>query len=69
MIREGADFALVELLFQAEDEKVRRKLKELDLPAEDDSVCISRRIQPGRSICRINGEPVSTRQVKSLPNC
>ena len=66
MIREGADFALVELLFQAEDEKVRRKLKELDLPAEDDSVCISRRIQPGRSICRINGEPVSTRQVKEL---
>lgn len=66
MIREGADYAVVELLFQAADEKVCHKLNELDIPADGDAVCISRRIQPGRSICRINGEPVSTRQVKEL---
>ena len=67
MLRRGADYALVELIFQTGDEKVSGKLKELDLPEEEDgTVIISRRMQPGRSVCRINGEAVTARQIKEL---
>ena len=66
MIRTGADSALVELVFATEDEAVFRKMEELELPVEENLICISRRIQPGRSVCRINGEVVSTRQIKEL---
>lgn len=67
MLRRGADYALVELIFQTGDDKVSEKLKELDLPLEEDgTVIISRRMQPGRSVCRINGETVTARQIKEL---
>ena len=67
MLRRGADYALVELTFRTEDKKVADKLKELDLPEEEDGiVMISRRMQPGRSVCRINGETVTARQIKEL---
>lgn len=66
MLRKGADYASVELVFQVKDDKVSHKLMELDLPEEDGMVIISRRMQPGRSVCRINGETVTARQVKEL---
>ena len=66
MIRTGAEYALVELLFQSEDASVTNKMAELEIPVEDGQICISRRIQPGRSVCRINGETVNTKQVKEL---
>lgn len=67
MLRSGTDSALVELLFQTPDPKVTDKLKQLELPVEEDgTVLISRRLQPGRSVFRINGETVTARQVKEL---
>lgn len=66
IIRTGAESAFVELLFEAEGEQMRRKLEELELPLEEDTVCISRKILPTRSVFRINGETVSARQVKEL---
>lgn len=67
MLRKGADSALVELVFSGGTEKVRAKLKELELePEEDDTVIISRRLQAGRSVCKINGESVTARQVREL---
>jgi len=66
MIRAGAEFALVELLFQSEEPSVISKMSELEIPMEDGQICISRRIQPGRSVCRINGETVNAKQVKEL---
>lgn len=67
MLRSGTDSALVELLFQTPDTKVSDKLKQLELPVEEDgTVLISRRLQPGRSVFRINGETVTARQVKEL---
>ena len=65
-IRHGADSALVELVFSNENEAIRNKLKEMDLPCEDDVVVISRKIQPLRSISRINGESVSVKQLKEI---
>lgn len=67
MLRRGADSCLVELTFLAEDAKVSDKLAQLEIPEEEDgTVIISRRIQPGRSVCKINGETVTARQIKEL---
>lgn len=66
LIRHGAESALVELVFSAESEAVRNKLAEMDLPCEDEVVVISRKIQPARSISRINGETVSVKQLKEI---
>ena len=67
MLRKGAESCLVELVFATKDVKVLGKLKELDIPEEEDgTVIISRRMQPGRSVCKINGETVTARQIKEL---
>ena len=65
LIRHGEDSALVELTFDTND-KVTEKLKELDLPEEDGTVTITRKLSQGRSVSRVNGETVSVRQLKEL---
>ena len=65
-IRTGADHAIIELLFQEDSPKLREMMENLELPWEDGSIMISRKIQPARSIFRINGETVTTKQVKQL---
>ena len=64
MIRKGADYALAELFFSVSDERVLETLKEMDIPVEEDSVIISRRMTAGRSVSRINGEIVSAAAVR-----
>lgn len=59
ILRSGAEYALVELVFETQDEKVFTMLRELELPVEGNQIIISRKILPNRSICRINGENVS----------
>lgn len=67
MLRKGKDNALVELVFVSKDEKVCQKLQEMELLAQEDGcIIISRKLQPGKSLCRINGETVTARQVKEL---
>ncbi|MBD5530173.1 MAG: DNA repair protein RecN [Lachnospiraceae bacterium] len=68
MLRQGAESALVELMFSCppEDVALREKLQELDIPLEEDTVLISRRMQTGKNVFRINGETVSARQVKEV---
>lgn len=66
MLRAGAESALVEIRFSG-DKAVTDKLREMEIEVEpDESVFISRKLQPGKNICRINGESVSARQVKEL---
>ncbi len=65
MIRRGAEAALVELAFDS-SERIAQKLAEMDLPEEDGTVTIARKISQGRSVSRINGETVSARQLKEL---
>lgn len=64
-IRTGADYALVELVFSL-NEKQRETLKEMDLPEEDGILILQRKIMAGRSVCKINGETVSSGQLKAL---
>ncbi len=66
IIRTGADYALIELLFAEDSPRVKELMEELELPWEDGSILISRKIQPARSIFRINGETVTSKQVKKL---
>ncbi len=65
MIRAGAESALIELTFTA-TEDVAALLEELDLPLEDGKVVLSRRIQPQRSVSRVNGETVNAKTLREL---
>lgn len=68
-IRTGADYALVELIFSLNDQQCRQ-VREMDLPMEEDGTLIlQRKITPGRSICRANGESISAGQLKNLAGC
>lgn len=69
MIRENAPYALVELLFQIENEKAKEALKELDIYPEDGQVLLSRKIMDGRSINKINGETSTVGQMKAVAAC
>ncbi len=67
MLRKGKESALVELVFSTSDERVRSKLLQLELESEDDgTVIISRKMQVGKSVYKVNGETVTARQVKEL---
>ncbi len=66
MIRSGAEYALVELVFDVENEKQRGAIQELELPVEDGLVILQRKIMPNRSVCKVCGETVTARQLKQL---
>ena len=66
MVRKGADYALVELTFQIEDEQSLNKLREMDIPVEDGLVIISRKIKNGRSFSKVNGESVMSATLREI---
>lgn len=66
IIRHGAEYGLVELVFENLDHSVQEMLESMDLPVEEDIVIIQRKITPTKSILKINGETVTARQVKAL---
>lgn len=66
IIRSGANYALVELVFDMENTAIGDKLRELDIPIEDGQVILSRKIMKNRSICKVNGETVTMATVREL---
>lgn len=59
IIRQGAECACVELVFDV-GERLRGRLSELGIePDEDGLIIVSRKIMPGKSISRINDETVT----------
>lgn len=66
LLRSGAKSGLVELTFSVEDEKIRRRLEELEIEPEDGMVTLSRKLMEGRSVCRINGETVNMSVLKEI---
>lgn len=67
VIRDGAEYALVELTFETGDDKILEIIKEMDIPMEDVGVLVlTRRIMPGRSVFKINGETVTAKTMKEL---
>ncbi|MBP5281031.1 MAG: DNA repair protein RecN [Lachnospiraceae bacterium] len=66
MLPGGEGQAIVELTFSGHD-KVWEKLEAMELESQEDgSVLITRRMQVGKSVFRINGEVVTAKQVKEL---
>lgn len=66
MIRQGAEYALIELLFQVESEDMKQALMERDITLEDGQVMITRKLMPNRNVCRINGETVTLSALKEV---
>ena len=58
LIRQGAEYALVELTFDAEDKQILQNLAGEEVYPEDGCIVLSRKIMEGRSKARINGESV-----------
>ena len=67
LIRTGEEYALVELVFGVENELQKKLLLDMDIPVEEDgNVVIQRKIMQGRSISKVCGETVTTRQLKDI---
>ncbi|MDE6883446.1 MAG: DNA repair protein RecN [Lachnospiraceae bacterium] len=66
LIRTGAEYALVELVFTVEQPQQLRAIQELDLPVEEEQIILQRRIMPNRNVCKVCGETVTARQLKQL---
>ncbi len=69
MLRDQAEYALVELVFRVENEEQVRQLKEMDIFPENGEIIMSRKITATRSVGKINSETVSAscmRNVASL---
>lgn len=65
MLRENAEYALVELIFRVDNENQKRLLAEMDIFPENDEIIMTRKITPSRSIGRINSESVSASCMKA----
>ncbi len=65
VIRAGAEYAYVELIFYLEEEK-RKQLLELDVETEEGLLILSRKIQKGRNIFKINDETVTAAKVRRI---
>lgn len=64
IIRKGADYGFVELVFYVENARQIEKLRAMDIYPEEGVVVLSRRLMDGRSISRINGETVTMSALK-----
>lgn len=64
IIRTGAEYAYVELIFSVEEEQ-RKELKKLDIvPDENGLLIVTRKIMPTRSISKINDETVTVARLR-----
>jgi len=67
IIRNGADYAYIELVFEVKDKEKLQKIKDLEIPVEDDGVLIvSRKITPVKSLAKINDETVTASKLRGL---
>lgn len=66
VIRAGAEYAYIELVFQIDDEIKRQQLRELDIETEDGVLILSRKIQKNRSIFKVNDETVTAARVRRM---
>ena len=66
MIRTGAEYALVELVFTVDKPRQLEAVRDMELPVEDNQIILQRKIMQGRNVCKVCGETVTTRQLKQL---
>ena len=64
LIRTGAEYALIELVFRL-DSRQEERLKEMEFFLEEDGTfMIQRKIMPARSVCKVCGETVTSKQLQ-----
>ncbi len=67
LIRTGASFAFIELVFQIKKKSQIKLIQDMDIPVEEDGmILLQRRIMPGRSICKVCGEMMPIKKVREL---
>lgn len=67
MIRKGAEYAYIELVFEVTDQEKLEALKAMDvIPAEDGLVIVSKKIMPSRSVSKINDETVTAAKLRQI---
>ncbi len=67
IIRKGADYAYIELIFTVSDPEKLSMLKEYDVhPDGDGTVIISKKIMPSRSLSKINDETVTAGKLRDI---
>ncbi|MCI8854211.1 MAG: DNA repair protein RecN [Lachnospiraceae bacterium] len=59
LIRSGAEYGLVELIFDLERPGERQALESLGFDVEEDQVILSRKLTGGKSVNKVNGETVT----------
>lgn len=65
-VRDDAEYALSELVFEINDDKTKERLNQFDIPLDDNEVLIQRKITNGKSTARINGETVTLSTLKLI---
>lgn len=66
VVRDDAEYALSELVFEINDDKTKERLNQFDIPLDDNEVLIQRKITNGKSTARINGETVTLSTLKII---
>ena len=66
MLRTGAKFGLVELTFTIETPELEEQRAAMDLFPEEGRIVLSRKLMPGRSVSKINGETVNMATLKDV---
>ena len=69
LVKDGADYAMVELTFETQSDRVRKLLDQMELPLMEDCVIITRSWRGSRSISRINGETATIARVREIAAC
>ena len=66
LIRQGENYALVELVFTVTEKSRLKALEKLCIYPEDGLLILSRKLMDGRSVSRINGETVTIAVLKEV---
>ena len=67
MLREGAEYGLVELLFEITKPQTRMALESMEIPMPEENVLIiSRRIYPNHTVNKVNDEMVTVGKLKEI---
>ncbi len=66
LIRNGAEYALVELVFSVDNKSVENVLNDMGIELDDGMIIISRKIMNNRCINKVNGESVTNSVLKSI---
>lgn len=66
LIRQGAESALVELVFSIDSDETKEKLREMDVETEDGQIIITRKLTNGKSLIKVNGETMTATALREI---